>query len=246
VAQLHVAGLGPDKIKRRVQMGRLHRIHRGVYAVGHRGISERGRWMAATLALGEAAVISHRSAATLWDLLPPSGDDVDVTIPGDAGRRRRPGIRLHRSSLLEARHSTRRWAIPVTTPAQMLSDLPGAVTAQELRRAQRQAAVRGLALGEDTEHDGTRSELEVRFLQLCQSNNIPPPQVNVRLGSLLVDFLWAHRRLVIETDGYRYHRGRFAFENDRARDLELRACGYDVIASPIDRSWMRRTRLAPS
>lgn len=117
----------------------------------------------------------------------------------------------------------------MTTPARTLADLPGAVTPKELRRAQRQAAVLGLSPEKEIGHDATRSELEFQFLQLCRRNRIPAPEVNVRIGSLLVDFLWPDRRLVVETDGYRYHRGRFAFENDRAQDLELRALGYDVL-----------------
>lgn len=113
VTQLHALGLGPDKIKRRVRAGRLHRIHRGVYAVGHRGISQEGQWIAAVLAVGDTAVLSHQSAAALWNLLPPRrGDDVDVTTPGYGGRRQRAGVRLHRSSSLEATQITRRLAIP--------------------------------------------------------------------------------------------------------------------------------------
>ncbi|HET7484242.1 MAG TPA: DUF559 domain-containing protein, partial [Solirubrobacterales bacterium] len=78
-------------------------------------------------------------------------------------------------------------------------------------------------------HDGTRSELEFRFLQLCEHIGLPAPGVNVRIGPFIADFVWQAERLIVETDGYRYHRGRAAFEADRERDLELRALGYDVI-----------------
>jgi predicted transcriptional regulator of viral defense system len=177
VEQLHEAGLGPDKIKRRVRAGRLHRLHRGVYAVGHRGISQQGQWMAATLAVGGGAALSHRSAAALWDLLPSRrGDDIDVTTPGNGGRRQRAGIRLRRSSSLEARHLTRRRAIPVTTPARTLSDLQSSVSPQELRRAHRQAAVLGLSLGPEAEHDATRSALEAIFVRLSHGISFPPPR----------------------------------------------------------------------
>jgi very-short-patch-repair endonuclease len=123
---------------------------------------------------------------------------------------------------------TRRDGIPVTTPARTIADLRSVLPASELRRAARQAEVLGLRL--DTESaDGTRSELESMFLRLCRRHRLPEPQVNVRVGPHIVDFLWSERRLVVETDGYRYHRGRIAFEEDRARDLELRRFGYDVI-----------------
>jgi very-short-patch-repair endonuclease len=77
--------------------------------------------------------------------------------------------------------------------------------------------------------DGTRSELEFRFLALCRRHQLPVPDVNVRVDSLIVDFVWSEERLIVETDGYRYHRGRIAFEKDRSRDLTLRNLGYDVI-----------------
>jgi very-short-patch-repair endonuclease len=186
--------------------------------------------MAATLAGGDTAVLSHRSAASLWALLPNrERSDIEISVPGDGGRRRRAGIRLHRCPSLLAEHVTRRQGIPVTTPSRTISDLRGAVSPQELRRAQRQADVLGLALGSSASPDGTRSELEFLFLDLCRKHRLPAPEVNIRIGSLLVDFAWRNQRLVVETDGHKYHRGRVAFEDDRTRDLKLRALGYDVI-----------------
>lgn len=105
----------------------------------------------------------------------------------------------------------------------------GAVTRRELRRAIRQAEVLGLPLGEDGGRDGTRSDLEGDFLRFCRRHRLPAPEVNVRIGRDLVDFLWRSQRLVVETDGYLYHRGRVAFEEDRARDLRLRRLGFDAI-----------------
>jgi very-short-patch-repair endonuclease len=98
-----------------------------------------------------------------------------------------------------------------------------------LRRALRQADVLGLPLGPDPVSDRTRSDLERLFLRLCRAHDLPEPEVNVRIGSMLIDFLWRDHKLVVETDGYRYHRGRTAFEDDRARDLELRTLGYEVL-----------------
>ncbi len=123
----------------------------------------------------------------------------------------------------------RRHEIPVTVPARTIADLKPVASPSQYRRAIRQAAVLGLNIGTDAKHDGTRSELERRFVLLCRRHRLPPPEVNVRMAGLLVDFAWRDRGLVVETDGYRFHRGRAAFEDDRARDLRLRQAGFDVI-----------------
>ena len=175
------------------------------------------------------AAVSQRSAAALWRLLPSDQGAIDVSLPSQSGRRRRDGIRLHRCPSLEPEQLTRRLGIPVTTPARTISDLRRAVPPDQLRRAIRQAEVLGLATGLGEPVDGTRSELEWRFLRLCRRAGLPAPEVNVRIGSLTVDFLWRRERLIVETDGYRYHRGQQAFEDDRERDLRLRALGFAVL-----------------
>lgn len=184
------------------------------------------------------AALSHRAAASLWELLPASDGPVDVSIRGYGGRTRRAGIRLHRSRLLLPAVVTLRSGIPVTTPSRTLLDLrrvvstpgkPGIVSPRELRRAIRQANVLGLSIGDEDRCDRTRSDLERNFLRLCRRHRLPIPEINVRVGPQLVDFLWRDRMLVVETDGYVYHRGRAAFEGDRARDLDLRARGFEVI-----------------
>jgi very-short-patch-repair endonuclease len=229
VRQLRAAGLDKHRVSHRVRVGRLHPIHRGVYAVGHVPTSWEARWMAATLALGPNAVLSHRSAAGLWNLLPIRERRIDVTVPSRGGKRKRAGISVHRATSLRAEHVTSRRAIPVTSAARTISDLRRVVSRQELRRALRQAAVLGLNIGARETREPTRSELEVAFLALCKRHRLPTPEVNVRIGGVLVDFVWRTRRLVVETDGYRFHRGRIAFEDDRARDLHLRSLGYEVI-----------------
>jgi very-short-patch-repair endonuclease len=103
------------------------------------------------------------------------------------------------------------------------------ISPAEFRRALREAHALGLPIWETLDVDGTRSELERRFLLLCRRHHLPPPEVNVRVDGIEVDFLWPRARLVVEMDGYRYHRGRAAFERDRARDLRLRQRGYTVI-----------------
>lgn len=249
LGQLRAAGISEDAARARVLAGRLHRVHQGVYAVGHRAFSREGRWIAAVLAAGGGpsraakplerwgAAIGHRSAAELWGLLEPGEGAVDVSVPGDGGKRRRKGIRLHRSITLLPAHVTLRSGIPVTTPARTVADLSravaakrsGAVSEWELRRATRQAEVLGLPLEEGPGSDRTRSDLEGDFLDLCHRHRLPTPEINVPIGRDLVDFLWGDRRLVVETDSYQYHRGRIAFQDDRDRDLRLRTAGYEVM-----------------
>jgi very-short-patch-repair endonuclease len=110
-----------------------------------------------------------------------------------------------------------------------LEDLRRLLSAAQFAAALGQAEHLGLPIGDDFEPDLTRSELERRFLRLCRRHRISAPEVNVRVGAFLVDFLWRDERLIVETDGYRFHRGRWAFESDRTRDLELRLLGYTVV-----------------
>jgi very-short-patch-repair endonuclease len=242
IAQLREAGLSREGVRRRVKAGYLHRLYRGVYAVGYRSPVLESRWMGAVLACcghggieARDAFLSHRSAAALWRLLLPSEGPVDVAIVGEAGRERRTGLRIHRPRTLEVGMTTHHNGIPVTNPQRTVFDLRearpsrGGASPSELRRAMRQAAVLGLHLGPGAIPDPTRSDLERLFLRICRRNRIPPPEVNVKVGGIEVDFLWRERSAIVETDGYRYHRGRVAFENDRSRDLELRRQGFDVL-----------------
>lgn len=229
VQQLREAGLGGNAVFERCRAGRLHRLHRGVYAVGHIAPSKERVWMAAILAMGDGAVLSHRGAAALWELLPSTEGPVDISLPSRNGRRRRQGIHIHRPESLQPEETTRRRGIPVTTPARTLADLRTAVTARELRRAIRQADFLGLPTGPDVVVDRTRSELERRFLWLCRRHRLPAPTVNMPIGGLTVDFCWVEKRLIVETDGYQAHSGRAAFEDDRDRDLKLHALGFEVV-----------------
>jgi very-short-patch-repair endonuclease len=230
-AQLQQLGLSRPGITRRVRAGRLHRMRYGVYAVGHVNETNESHWMTALLACGNGCVLSHRSAAELWRLLPPRRETVDVTVRRRGGRRSKPGIRVHRSTTVTQRQLTRRLNIPVTTPARTLLDLRRCVSPQERGRARRQAEALGYRLDDaaDIEPDLTRSELERRFLGLCAMAALPSPEVNARVGDHVVDFLWRRSGLIVETDGYRYHRGRANFEHDRTRDAQLAALGYEVL-----------------
>jgi very-short-patch-repair endonuclease len=192
--------------------------------------------MAAVLACN--GVLSHRSAAELWGLLPIMGRHIHVSVPGIAGKKARRNVHVHRSRTLTSDLVTSRRGFPVTTPKRTIADLrlatvtrgcPAFVSSKDLRKAIRQAGVLGLRVDSDAEPDRTRSELEHLFLRLCRRHGLPEPEVNVRIDSMLVDFLWRDRQLIVETDGYRYHGDRAAFEEDRDRDLKLKSLGYEVI-----------------
>lgn len=185
--------------------------------------------MAAVLACGDGAVLSHRSAAEHWKLLSERGGPVHVSVPTLSGRDKRFGIRIHRRASLRPGDVTKRHGIPVTTPARTIADLRGTAPDAEHRRAIRQAEVRGYWTGLDQPVAPTRSELEDLFLRLCRRHRLPQPEVNVRVAGREVDFLWRQQRLVVETDGYRYHRGSTAFEDDHERDLDLRSSGFAVV-----------------
>ena len=200
--------------------------------------------MAAVLACGEGAVLSHGSAAVLWKLLRPIEGPVHVSVPSTSGRKRRLGIHLHRTPALAEpspspsslpirggrgrRLTTYRDRIPVTTVPRTIEDLDGYVPPRLYRRAKRQAELMGHHL-KGVESDRTRSDLETLFLALCAQHRLPPPEVNVKLGRWEVDFLWRSRRLVVETDSWTYHRGSVAFEDDHARELDLCTAGYTVL-----------------
>ncbi|HEX4464930.1 MAG TPA: type IV toxin-antitoxin system AbiEi family antitoxin domain-containing protein [Solirubrobacterales bacterium] len=248
IDQLRRFGLSEKAIARRVAGGLLHRVHRGVYAVGHSALATEGRCLAAVLALGGeprggglvlehwGAAISHLSALSLWNLLPVSQAPTDVIVSGNGGRARRDGIRVHRSLSLGSGDVTLHRGIPVTTPARTIADLReaasarrrSAISGRELRKAIRQANVLGLPISDRDARVRTRSDLEDDFLRLCRRHRLPPPEVNVRIGPYLVDFLWRERRLVVETDSYIYHRGEVAFQDDHARDLNLMRRGFEV------------------
>lgn len=192
--------------------------------------------MAAVLACGEGAVLSHGSAAALWRLLRPIKGAIDVSVPSGNGRVQRRGIRLHRCPSLSTperdevsarRLVTVRERIQVTTVPRTIDDLRGSVPPQLVRRATRQAELAGHRIrGAVTKR--TRSDLEDDFLLFCRCYGLPPPEVNVKVGRFEVDFVWRDRRVAVETDDFRYHRGSVAFENDHARELELRHQGFAV------------------
>jgi very-short-patch-repair endonuclease len=238
--QLVAAGLSRAAIAKRVQAGRLYPVYRGVYSVGHDGLGEESRWMAAVLACGSGAVLSHGCAAVHWGLLRPLGGPIDITVPKRTGRSRRSGLRVHRrpdigggatSSTIglqsrPASFTTIRERIPVTTVPRTLADLAATLPPRLVRRAVRQAEFLRLPTGIET--DRTRSDLEHYFLRLCRRYRLPRPEVNVPIAGMTVDFLWRSALLIVETDSYATHGGTIAFDDDRVRDMRLRRLGYSV------------------
>jgi very-short-patch-repair endonuclease len=226
-AQLADLGISRTTMNRWARRGRLHRLHRGVYAVGHAAPSEYQRFMAAVLACGDGAALSHQSAAYLWTFLKPREGAVHVTSPSTSGKALRTGIVLHRSPSLERKGEvTRREDIPVTTPRRTIEDLEGSVPGYLYRHAKRQAEFLGYELRLPT--DRSRSDLERDFLRFLAQHGFPRPEVNVKVGPYTVDFLWPSAMLIVETDFFDYHRGHQAFEDDHQRELDLRRMGYTV------------------
>jgi very-short-patch-repair endonuclease len=255
--QLVEMGLNVRLVDKRVAAGRLHPIHQGVYAVGHRLLSADGHRLAATIACGPRAVLSHRSAAALLGLRGDSRNRIDVTAPGRRGRLP-AGIDAHRDGSLCPVDRTEVRSIPCTSVARTLLDLAAVVSARELQNAVTQAEVervfdltavrevigrsrrrRGVARLRlaislhDPRDEAARAELERRFLQMCRTARLPLPAVNTSLlldgVAIEPDFLWREARLIVETDGRRTHGTAAAFENDRRRDQRLKVAGWDVI-----------------
>jgi len=240
--QLYRCGLSSSGIGGWVKSGRLHRVHRGVYAVGHMPVSREGWWMAAALAMGGGAALGHRSAAVLWGFAPRfakgwAEGPIDVIVPGAGGRARRRGIRVHRAATLLPNHTTRRRSVPVTTPARTLADLRRAVSGREWQAALREAEYLRLPLEGLFKGDGTRSGEEARLLGICRRHRLPEPEVNVPVGPYTVDFLWRAERLVVEVDTYGTHGGRSMFHADRIRDAWLKRHGHEVLR--VTDRWMR-------
>ncbi len=249
--QLVALGVSARAIEYLVSVGSLHRILRGVYAVGHPALEPLAAETAALLYAGDNAVLSHGTAAGVWGLV-PTPPVVAITIAG-RNVRRQPHVKLHRVDTLDARDVRMKHGFPVTAPARTIIDFAAAHSADAVDRALNEARVLKLvtdaeltaALGRCRGRTGTRcvrqllaaehgpaitrSEAERRLRTLLRAADLPDPQFNVRVENHLVDALWPRQRLVVEVDGYGFHGHRRAFETDRRRDQELAAAGYQVI-----------------
>jgi very-short-patch-repair endonuclease len=209
------------QVERRLQSGHLHVVHRGVYAVGTPVLQPLAAELAAVLACGPTAHLSHRSAAVVWGLLPPRPGPIHVTVSGP--RRRGPAtVRLHHTTRPDA---AQHHGIPLTSAVRTLQDLDP----DEQDRATNEAIIRRLIPRPAHGAQPTRSEAERRLLGLLRAARLPPPRTNVRVAGHEVDAHWPREGLVVEVDGYAFHGTRQAFERDRRRDADLVAAGLRVL-----------------
>jgi very-short-patch-repair endonuclease len=236
--QLLALGFSPEAIDHRLRTGRLHALHRGVFAVGRSEVDGHGRWMAAVLSCGDGALLSHSSAAALWKIGKEGGRiAVSVPVPRTV---RRPGIRVHRRSRIEAADRMARDGIPVTSPVRTLLDLAVLLEPTHLEAALNEADKLDLvdagSLKQRLErHSGepgvgalrnalgadfvlTDSDLERKFLPIARRAGLPKPRTQVQVNGYRVDFFWPELGLVVETDGLRYHRTAAQQARDRVRD----------------------------
>jgi hypothetical protein len=245
--QLQRAGLSQAGIHRWIRQQRLHRLHPGVYVLGHRRLPVEGRCFAALLHAGAGSALSHTTAAWWWGLLDAVPTVIHVSAPGGAASTR--GVRVHHPRVPQ--RTTHR-GMPVTPVARTLRDVAFLLPATGTRRAVYEAdykrlldlaaAQRALGRGRpgaaalrrelerfDPSLGQTCSPLEDEFLELCELHGLPLPVLNSRVGDFTVDALWANQRLAVELDGGHSHGTAAAVAADRARDLYLRDAGYRVL-----------------
>ena len=238
VDQLRRLGLAAGAIKYQVRTGRLYRLHRGVYAVGHNDISEEGRFLSAVLAVGNGAVLSHLAAAVLWGFWKKAPREVDVTVARQA--RSRPGVRVHSVMKLRDDDTSMRYRIPVTTAARTIVDCSQVLTSERaLKRLVHEAYVQKRVSPQQLEGRGparlraivdqgylpTRSGLEDEAIDLLQSQGFKNFQTNTSIEGMEVDVWLPEHNLAIEVDSDRYHSTPFAKENDARKQARLEAGG---------------------
>jgi very-short-patch-repair endonuclease len=246
--QLLGLGLGSEAIQHRIAAGRLHRLWRGVYAVGRPEVSQKGRWMAAVLSCGPDALLGHGCAAVLWGLT-RTATGIDVVIP-EGAYRRRPGVRIHRRSGLGAEHRRQVAGIPVTDPVSTLVDLASCSPDWRVERALNEAdrldlidleelratidlqparpglaRLRRLLGGQPLTDTG----LERRFLEIVRLAGVSMPETQVTLRGYRVDFYWPKLGLVVEVDGWRYHRTAAEQATDHRRDQAHMTAGLTTL-----------------
>jgi predicted transcriptional regulator of viral defense system/very-short-patch-repair endonuclease len=253
--QVLAAGIAPTTLRDRVGRGQLVPLHRGVYAVGHAHLRREGHWLAAVLAAGPGAVLSHRDAAALHALRPSNRPRIELSTP----RERKPTAKLdvHARRALAADDVTAVDGIPVTTVARALVDLAEVLSHQALMKAlgkaerqgkldvvgieQALARVRGRRGGSGAKLRAalaelaaagttmTRSALEDRFLCLLDAHDLPRPATNRHIAGYEGDAVWTTARLVVELDGWDAHKTRRAFQHDRAKGNAIQAAGYVLL-----------------
>lgn len=250
ISQLRELGYARGVIADQAKAGRLHRLHRGVYAVGHMCLSDHGRCLAAVLACDPNALLSHASAAWLWGLVGRCGIPVHVSVPRSGHAR--ASLHAHRAPAIREEDRAVCEGIPVTAVPRTLLDFAATASAERLRRALERSeqldlfdlsAVDSL-LARTAGHAGcgrlrralavyrepafTRSELERRFLALVRKAKLPLPSVNFYISGHELDMYWHEERFAVELDGFETHRTRAAFERDRIRQEDLKLAGIEM------------------
>jgi Protein of unknown function (DUF559) len=260
--QLLALGLTDRAIAGRVARADLHRVHTGVYAVGHPALTRAGWWMAAVVACGQGAFLSHLDAAVLWGFYERLGLRIHVTV---RWQRRIEGLILHRTRRLDPDETTTKNGIPVTTVERTLVDLTDLLNEDRLLRAMREAEYQRLldldalnaaverahgrrnlkalrnAIARHRPGQMIRGELEHRFAELRHGVALPEPEANVSMTvrgkTYVIDCLWRDEGIAVELDGRDAHERALAFEADRRRDAALTAIGL----RPLRFTWQRVT-----
>jgi hypothetical protein len=248
-AQLRGLPLSESSIAQRLAAGRLHRRFRGVYSVGHERLMRQGEWLAAVLASGPTAALSHRSASHHLELIRESPKSFVEVTASTRGRRAQAGVRLYETTRLPPDQFTTYKGIRTTSPARTIADLAAVAPKRQVERAIGRAeilyflgvselldaaryrkgapAIRAI-IGEPGT-TMTRSRLEDDFLSLIASAGLAAPRANERIAGMEVDFVWERQKLIVETDGDENHLARSARHRDRKRDAKLTALGYTVL-----------------
>jgi len=238
--------MSKNEIEYRLKLGRLIRVHAGVYAVGHLPGLPMDRAYGALLACGAGAVLSHGSAGAIWGLEKHFKPPFEVTAPG---RHRRPGIIVHYAALHRDDRAVNR-GLPVTSPARTALDLAPRLTAKELGRAvddlrnagylqpdplaevlARYPHHRGAAKlrSVDISREPTRSDWELDFIEFLKRHDFPMASINTKIGRYEVDVLFPDEKVIVELDSWQFHSSRSGFRRDRKRDAELLALGYVTV-----------------
>ena len=251
--QLLALGLSPTMVKDRLAAGRLHRIHRGVYAVGHGKLTLRGRWMAAVLACGPEAFLSHRAALALWDLRETASGLIEVTVRGP-GKPGPEGVVVRCTRVLADADAAEVDGIAVTSLAWTVVDYAAIANQRQVRLVLEALDRRHIYIGRELDEllertpnrkggktlrkaiaemkgpaPWLQSELEETFRELIRASDLPEHEANVLVEGELVDALWRHERVIVELDGFAFHKSRAQFEADRLRDAKLTVAGYRVL-----------------
>lgn len=254
-AQLAEIGVGRRTLDRWLASGRLRAVHRDVYGFGPQPLARRGKWLAAVLAMGPGAFLSHESAAALWGL---AGDRPKIHVNAPRGRQVRPGrrsgIKVHRCKFA-GDEVTVHDGVPVSTVARTLFDLAERSTPNELKsawdeadrlkrlrvpevarvyelgrgRRRARARIKPFLVAQARHVEDTASPLEERFAAFVVTYRLPLPQTNVLVESDEVDVLWPEACLIVELDSWEFHAHRAAFEKDRDRDADHLLAGYRTI-----------------